>query len=69
MKYLLSFLLLIAILGMCIGQAQNRCPLGGVFYTYSVPEGWSVIGMGCCGLVASDSTNPARGIIAMNSLH
>jgi hypothetical protein len=34
-----------------------------------VPEGWNVVGLGCCGIAASDSTNPARGIIALNHLH
>jgi len=66
MKYLLFCLLLVVTLGMCLGV--DTCPLGEIFYTYSIPEDWNVVGMGCCGLVASDSTNPARGIIALNHL-
>jgi len=35
----------------------------------SVPDGWNVVGLGCCGIAASDSTNLARGIVALNHLH
>jgi hypothetical protein len=69
MKYLFLLVLLVSTIGMCTGQDQYTCPVGGVFYTYSMPEGWSILGMGCCGLAASDSANPARGIIALNHLH
>ena len=67
MKCLLSLMLLISFVGACIGDID--CPPGEVYYTISVPEGWNVVGLGCCGIVASDSTNPARGIIALNHLH
>jgi len=67
MKYLLSLMLLISFVGTCIGDID--CLPGDVYYTISVPEGWKVVGMGCCGIAASDSTNPARGIIALNHLH
>jgi len=52
-----------------MGAADIDCPLGSVYYTISVPEGWSISGAGCCGIAASDSANPARGIIALNHLH
>lgn len=65
MKYLLPCLLLVSTLGTSIGQEEY----GEIFYTYSVPEGWSVIGMGCSGLVASDLANPARGVIALSQIH
>jgi hypothetical protein len=68
MKYLLICLLLVVAVGMCIAQGDYRCIPGEIYYTYSVPVGWNVIGIGCCGLVASDSANPARGIIAINHL-
>lgn len=68
-RFLLLCLLLLAIMGLYSVQGQYRCIPGEMYYRYSVPEGWNVIGMGCCGLVASDSTNPARGIIALNNLH
>jgi len=67
LKYLLSWILLLATVDMCIGEID--CPLGSVYYTISVPEGWNIAGAGCCGITASDSTNPARGIIAWNHLH
>ncbi len=67
MKCLLSLILLIATIGMCIGDID--CPLGSVYYTISAPQGWNIAGVGCCGITASDSTNPARGIIALNHLH
>jgi hypothetical protein len=67
MKYLLSLMLLMATVGTCIGDMD--CPPGVVYYTISAPEDWSIVGMGCCGIAASDSTNPARGIIALNRLH
>ena len=67
MKYLLPLMLLISFGGSSIGDID--CPPGDVYYTISVPEGWNVVGMGCCGIAASDSTNPARGIIALNHLH
>ena len=69
MKYLLLLALLLPMICTCIGQDQYTCPTGEIFYTYSIPDGWNVIGIGCCGLVASDSANPARGIIALNHLH
>ena len=68
MKYLLLCLLLLATAGTCIVQGEYRCIPGEIYYTYSVPAGWNVIGIGCCGLVASDSANPARGVIAINHL-
>lgn len=68
MKYLILLAFLLLIVCTCIGQGQNTCLPGEIFYTYSMPDGWSVIGMGCCGLVASDSTTPARGIIALNHI-
>ena len=49
--------------------ATSIVPPGEVYYTISVPEGWNVVGLGCCGIAASDSTNPAIGIIALNHLH
>jgi hypothetical protein len=67
MKYLLSLMLLIATIDGSIGDIE--CPLGSVYYTISVPEGWNIAGAGCCGITASDSTNPAIGIIALNHLH
>ena len=67
MKYLLSLMLLIATIGACIGDID--CPQGSVYYTISVLEGWNIAGVGCCGITASDSTNPATGIIALNHLH
>jgi hypothetical protein len=67
MKYLLSLILLLTTAGTCIGDID--CPPGEVYYTNSAPEGWNVVGVGCCGIFASDSTNPARGIIALNRLH
>ena len=67
MKYLLLALMLMAMVGTCI--ADIDCPPGSVYYAISVPEGWNVVGSGCCGIAASDSTNPARGIIALNHLH
>ena len=67
MKYLLSLVLMMATAGTCIGDID--CPPGEVYYTISAPEGWSVVGVGCCRISASDSTNPARGIIALNGLH
>jgi hypothetical protein len=67
MKYLLSLMLLMATVSTCIGDID--CLPGEVYYTISAPEGWSIVGMGCCGISASDSTNPARGIIALNRLH
>jgi hypothetical protein len=66
-KYLLSLVLLVATIGICIGDID--CPLGKVYYTISVPQDWSIAGVGCCGITASDSANPARGIIALNHLH
>jgi hypothetical protein len=62
----LSLMLLIATACTCMGDMD--CPLGEVYYTISAPEGWSVVGVGCCGISASDSANPARGIIALNRL-
>jgi hypothetical protein len=47
MKYLLSLTLLIATIGVCIGDIE--CPPGSVYYTISVPEGWNIAGVGCCG--------------------
>ena len=68
MKYLLSLMLLIvAVVGNGMGDID--CTPGKAYYTISVPEGWNVVGMGCCGIAASDSTNPARGIVALNHLH
>lgn len=67
MKCLLSLLFLMVAVGTSIGDID--CPPGKVYYAISVPEGWNVVGMGCCGIAASDSTNPARGIIALNHLH
>ena len=67
MKYLLPLMLLISFGGSSIGDID--CPPGDVYYTISVPEGWNVVGMGCCGIAASDSANPARGIVALNHLH
>jgi hypothetical protein len=67
MKYLLSLMLLMATVSTCIGDID--CLPGKIYYTISAPEGWSIVGMGCCGITASDSTNPARGIIALNRLH
>jgi len=67
LKYLLSLMLLMATAGTCTGDID--CPPGEAYYTISAPEGWSVVGVGCCGISASDSTNPARGIIALNRLH
>ena len=67
MKYLLSLMLLMATIDGSIGDIE--CPLGSVYYTISVPEGWNIAGAGCCGITASDSTNPAIGIIALNHLH
>jgi hypothetical protein len=64
MKYLLPLMLLISFGGSSIGDID--CPLGDVYYTISVPEDWNVVGMGCCGIAASDSANPARGIVALN---
>lgn len=60
-------MLLISFGGSSIGDID--CPPGDVYYTISVPEGWNVVGMGCCGIAASDSANPARGIVALNHLH
>jgi hypothetical protein len=60
LKYLLSFILLTATIGTCIGQT---------YYTISVPYGWNVYGAGCNGIAATDSANPARGIIALNHIH
>jgi len=67
LRYLLSLMLVVAAVGTCIGEMY--CPPGELFYTISTPEGWSVVGMGCCGIAASDFANPARGIIALNRLH
>jgi len=67
MRYLLSLMLLLATLNLCIGQ--DYCSPGSVYYTISVPQGWNIAGIGCCGITASDSSNPARGIIALNHLH
>ena len=67
MKYLLSLMFLIAAIGTCMGDID--CSPGSVYYTISVPEGWNIAGVGCCGITASDSTNPAMGIIALNHLH
>jgi hypothetical protein len=53
-----------AILGMCIGQSESQ-----VYYTITVPYGWNIAGIGCGGITASDSTNPSRGVIALNHLH
>jgi hypothetical protein len=67
LKYLLLLMLLMTVVSTCIGVMD--CPPGKVYYSISVPEGWTVVGMGCCGIAASDSTNPARGIITLNNLH
>jgi hypothetical protein len=67
LKCLLSLMLLMATAGVCIGQ--DFCESGSMYYTVSVPEGWSIAGFGCCGITATDSTNPARGIVALNHLH
>ena len=50
------------LLGICPASAQ-------LYFTVSVPEGWDVTGLGCNGITAVDSSNPARGIIALNHLH
>lgn len=34
-----------------------------------MPDSWEITGVGCNGITAVDSTNPARGIIALNHLH
>jgi hypothetical protein len=34
-----------------------------------VSDSWEITGVGCNGITAVDSTNPARGIIALNHLH
>ena len=67
MKYLLSLMLLMTFVDTCI--ADMDCSPGDTYYTISVPEGWNVAGVGCCGIAASDSASPARGIIALNHLH
>ena len=52
---------------MCSGQ--DDCPTGELYYTIFAPEGWNIVGLGCCGIYASDSENPARGIVVLNHLH
>jgi hypothetical protein len=67
MRYLLSLMLVVAaVVGTCNGDMY--CPPGELYYSISAPEGWNVVGIGCCGIAASDSANPARGIIALNRL-
>jgi len=64
LRYLLSLAILIAAASMCIGQSESQ-----VYFTISVPNSWDVTGVGCNGIAAVDSANPARGIIALNHLH
>ena len=40
-----------------------------LYFTVSLPDGWDITGLGCNGITAVDSANPARGIIALNHLH
>ncbi len=40
-----------------------------LYFTVSVPDGWDITGLGCNGITAVDSSNPARGILALNHLH
>jgi len=67
MKCLLSLMLLISFVGACIGR--HRLSPREVYILISVPEGWNVVGLGCCGIAASDSTNLGKRIIALNHLH
>ena len=67
MNYVFSCLILLATIGMCSGQ--DDCPTGELYYTILAPEGWNIVGLGCCGIYASDSENPARGIVVLNHLH
>jgi hypothetical protein len=48
----------------CIGLASSQ-----LYFTVSVPDGWDINGLGCNGITAVDSSNPARGIVALNHLH
>jgi hypothetical protein len=48
----------------CIGLASSQ-----LYFTVSVPDGWDITGLGCNGITAVDSSNPARGIVALNHLH
>lgn len=58
---------LVAASGVCIGQ--DECPPGALFYSISLPDGWEILGLGCCGVAASDPENPARGVVALNHIH
>lgn len=40
-----------------------------IYFTISVPNSWDITGVGCSGMTAVDSENPARGLIALNHLH
>jgi len=55
-------LLAAAIFSICPASSQ-------LYFTVSVPDGWDITGLGCHGITAVDSTNPARGILALNHLH
>lgn len=64
MKQLIICILLLVAASILIGQASSQ-----LYFTVSVPEGWDITGVGCNGLTAADSANPARGIVALNHLH
>ena len=64
MRCLLLWMIIVLTANICIGQPGNQ-----IYFTISVPDSWEITGVGCNGITAVDSTNPARGIIALNHLH
>ena len=64
MRCLLLCMIIVLTANICIGQPGNQ-----IYFTISVPDSWEITGVGCNGITAVDSTNPARGIIALNHLH
>ena len=64
MRCLLLWMIIVLTANICIGQPGPQ-----IYFTISVPDSWEITGVGCNGITAVDSMNPARGIIALNHLH
>lgn len=64
MRCLLLGMIIVLTANICIGQPGPQ-----IYFTISVPDSWEITGVGCNGITAIDSMNPARGIIALNHLH
>jgi len=64
MRCLLLGMIIVLTANICIGQPGPQ-----IYFTISVPDSWEITGVGCNGITAVDSMNPARGIIALNHLH